>query len=332
MNKKYSFKEIGIEGAYFLEDIQSIPIDALCIYEKKEKKLITSNNLLRCCFSDEKEYDRGSYGLICLVHRKVEGKEEQVLWKKPRISLINLTQEAVLQHLAYKTLEAEGISWAIPKVLDVFRNENEICFSMEAIAGVNAEEYLTLPTSSEKDFFLLIAQISLLLWCLESHLSLDHRDIKANNLLIKSEPCIMKVKIYEKVWHFICPFQVVILDFGFACLGSNGLRSRPLVNLGDGVLPPMDPCPKEGRDLFQLLSSLLSSKDIVAKLSPRVIGKIDQWLSVGTKSYGSMARRWSSENWIYLVASQADFALPSCCPSNILRELLPELPGFLRVE
>jgi serine/threonine protein kinase len=332
MNKKYSFKEIGIEGTYFLEDIQSIPLDALCIYEKKEKKLFTKSKEFRCCFSDEKEYDKGSYGLICLVHRTLDDREEQVLLKKPRISLINMTQEAVLQHLAYKTLETEGISWAVPKVLDVFRKEHEVCFSMEAIVGVNAEEYLSLPTSSEKEFFILLAQISLLLWCLESHLSLDHRDIKANNLLIKAEPCVMKVQIYEKVWHLISPFQVVILDFGFACIGSNGLRSRPLVNLGDGVLPPMDPCPKEGRDLFQLLTSLMSSRTIVAKLSSRILAKIDQWLSVGTKSYGSMARRWSSENWIYLVASQSDFALPSCCPSNILRDLLPELPGFLRVE
>ena len=331
MNKKYSFQEIGVEGTYFLKEIGRIASENICTLTK-EKKLIASTGDLRAYITDEKEFDSGSYGVLSLANRISSGKKELILFKKPRLPMMNLTQEAIVQHVAYKILEGEGIPWAIPKVRDLFQRDTEICFSMDAIVGINPEEFFRSPKTTEKDFFFLIAQISLLLWSLEFHLSLDHRDIKANNLLIKIEPCILQIKIHDKLWKLLSPFQVVILDFGFACIGSNGLRSHPLVNLGDGVLPPMDPCPKEGRDLFQLLTSFFSQKTLVEKLSPRVLTKLDEWLSVGKKSYGSMARRWSSENWIYLVASQSDFSMPACCPSRILPQLLSELPGFLFVE
>lgn len=331
MNKKYSFQEIGVEGAYFLQETVSLPPESIPILDK-EKRLVSPNGMVRAAFTDEKEFDSGSYGVLSLANRITPEKQELILFKKPRLSMMNLTQEAIVQYLAYKCLEAEGIPWAIPRVRDLFLKDTETWFSMDAILGINPEEFFRSSKSTEKDFFFLLAQISLLLWSLESHLSLDHRDIKADNLLLKLEPCVLQIQIHGKVWKLLSPFQVVILDFGFACIGSNGLRSRPLINLGDGVLPPMDPCPKEGRDMFQLLTSFFSIKSLSEKLSPRAITKIDGWLSVGKKSYGSMARRWSSENWVYLVASQSDFSMPSCCPARILPELLSELTGFLFVE
>ena len=176
---------------------------------------------------------------------------------------------------------------------------------------------------------MLIAQISLYLWCLETHLGLDHRDLKLDNIIIKHQPCDIHLTIQNNQWSLRSPFTVVILDFGFACLGSKEIRGKPIVNLGDGVLPPMDPCPKEGRDLFQLLISFLRYETLTKKLSPSLLKKVDTWLSIGTKSYGPMARRWSTENWTYLVASQRDFAIPSCCPLNILQSILPELHGHL---
>ena len=331
MNKKYSFQEIGVEGTYSLDEIQTIPSENISRLDK-EKKLVSPSGDIRAYFTDEKEFDHGSYGVLSLATRITSEKQELILLKKPRLSMMNLTQEAIVQHLAYKCLEGEGIPWAIPRVRDLLFKDTETWFSMDAILGINPEEFFRSPKSTEKDFFFLLAQISLLLWSLESHLSLDHRDIKADNLLLKLEPCVLQTKIQRKLWKLLSPFQLVILDFGFACIGSNGLRSRPIINLGDGVLPPMDPCPKEGRDLFQLLTSFFSLKSLTEKLSPRTTAKIDGWLSVGKKSYGSMARRWSSENWVYLVASQSDFSMPSCCPARILPEILPELSGFLFVE
>jgi serine/threonine protein kinase len=255
--------------------------------------------------------------------------EKYVLLKQPRMAEMNLVQEAVLQHLAHKTLEAEGMPCAISKVYDVFRNKKEVWFSMERIYGNGIEEWFRVTKAPDTDFLFLIAQISLILATLETHLNLDHRDLKSSNLLIKQDPCKIHVKLKDGVWTLQSPFTVVVLDFGFACLGSEVLRGKPWVNLGDGILPPMDPCPKEGRDMFHLLISLLGLSVIQHSISKRLHEKIDSWLTLGKKSYGPMARRWSTENWSYLVSSQPQFAIPNCCPLQILQDILPELKGAL---
>ena len=242
---------------------------------------------------------------------------------------MNLLQEGVLQHLAHTTAEKEGFGWCIPKVYDIFWRDQKVWFSMEYIPGIPVLDWFHQSGHHDHDFYFLLAQISLYLIYLETHLGLDHRDLKLDNLLIKQQPCKLEVAVKGKCWDLTAPFTVVLLDFGFACLGSKELRGKPVINLGDGILPPMDPCPKEGRDLFQLLTSFLRSPEFTQKISPALHKQIDTWLSIGSKSYGPMARRWSTENWTYLVASQRDFAIPSCCPLNILSNILTPLQGSL---
>jgi serine/threonine protein kinase len=203
---------------------------------------------------------------------------------------------------------------------------------MEYIAGISVLDWFSKSLTPDRDFLFLLAQICLSLLCLETNLGLDHRDLKLDNLLIKQQPCTLQLTVKEKQWTLTAPFTVVILDFGFACLGSKELRGKPVINLGDGILPPMDPCPKEGRDLFQLLTSFLRYELFSKKISSPLHQQIDTWLSIGSKSYGPMARRWSTENWTYLVASQRDFAVPSCCPLNILKDILPALQGHLSMK
>jgi hypothetical protein len=104
------------------------------------------------------------------------------------------------------------------------------------------------------------------------------------------------------------------------------------VNLGDGVLPKMDPCPKEGRDLFHLFVSILGLSAAQTNFPPALIQRIEKWMEIGSKSYGEMARKWATENWVHLVTSERKFANPSCKPETILRTILPELPGSLFFE
>lgn len=325
-SKRFSLQEIGIEGIYTIPTIPTIEVLNICQYNGKDK-LLTRSNETRCSLHMEKVLDHGSYGNVYLARRD----ETTILLKQPRIAEMNLLQEAVLQHLAHKTLEAEGLPWAIPKVYDVFWNTKtkEVWFSMERIYGYGVSEWFSITKTPDVDCFFLLAQLSLILATLESQLNLDHRDLKHSNLLIKKEPCVIHVRLHEHVWTLTSPFTVVVLDFGFACLGSEILRGKPWVNLGDGVLPPMDPCPKEGRDMFHLLTSLLGLPAFQQRLSKRLHEKIDGWLSLGKKSYGPMARRWSTENWSYLVSSQPEFAIPNCCPLRILQDLLLDLKGAL---
>jgi serine/threonine protein kinase len=321
-HKKFHLDEIGIPGTYSIEDINSIPLENISKYSSKEKHIKTKTLAIRTNLHQEKLVNHGSYGNLYTATRFGTNSSHPVLMKQPRLAEMNLTQEAVLQHIAYKTMEQEGNSSCIPKVYDVFWKDNHVWFSMEQIHGYSILNWFEKKTTNaDRDFLFLIAQMALVLWCLETHLALDHRDLKVDNLLIKP---IASTTVFHG-WTLKSPFTVVLLDFGFACLGSNDEKHTPIVNLGDGVLPPMDPCPKEGRDLFQLLISLISLKSFRDKISAPIQSKIDTWLTNGKKSYGDMARRWSTENWSYLVTSQANFEILSCKPENILLSIKSDL-------
>lgn len=323
--KRHSLEEIGIERNITIPEIPGIDLSLLPIYDLKQKLLFTHHHTNRASLHLESELDHGSYGNITLARRN----EMQILLKQPRMSEMNLLQEAVLQHLAYKTMEHVGAGWAVPKVYDVFRKGDQVWFSMERITGIRVSDWFERSKTPDLDTLHLLAQMSLILGTLELYLNLDHRDLKISNCILKAQTCKIHIPLFDTVWTLESPFTVVVLDFGFACLGSEALRGKPWVNLGDGVLPPMDPCPKEGRDLFHLLVSLFGVSSFRDRISKRLHDKLDGWLAVGKKSYGPMARRWSTENWSYLVSSQPTFAIPACCPHKILQEILPDLKGSL---
>jgi serine/threonine protein kinase len=323
--KTVSLSSLGIEGHHRISQIPLLETSSIPRYSEKQKCLLSSNQTNRASLLFESQLDHGSYGNIYLAKRN----SLPVLVNQPRMREMNLFQEAILQCLAQKTLEDEGIGWAIPAVYDVFWKGNEIWFSMEKIQGLSIEDWFANTQIPDKDTYFLLAQLCMILATLESHLNLDHRDLKTSNLLLKPQPCKIQIKLKDSTWFLQSPFTVVVLDFGFACLGSEVLRGKPFVNLGDGVLPPMDPCPKEGRDMFHLLVSLLGVPIFREKISPSLHGKVDAWLTIGKKSYAPMARRWSTENWSYLVSSEPSFSIPKCCPLAILYDILPELKDSL---
>lgn len=278
--KPLSFHDIGIEGIYTIPSIPRIEPSILPIYNENDKRIEFRNHTVRTPFQVESQIDHGSYGNIYIAKRG----DLSVLLKQPRMTEMNLLQEAVLQHLAFKTLEAEGISWAVPKVYDVFLRKKETCFSMERIHGSTVFEWFSKTLTPDTDTLFLLVQICQILTILETYLNLDHRDLKSNNLLFVKESCSIRLKLGDEVWRLKCPFKVIVLDFGFACLGSESLQGVPLVNLGDGVLPPMDPCPKEGRDIFHLLVSLLGLPIFRERISKELHDKIDGWLSLREKN------------------------------------------------
>jgi serine/threonine protein kinase len=327
-HEKINLDKLGVQGSYHLDDIPRISLDTLPVYSETTHELV-QNGKIRAKFTNEKPLAHGSYGnLFFTVRHTVDAKA--VLLKQPRMAEMSLFQEGVLQSIAQFTAEQGGIGWCVPKVYDVFWRQERVWFSMEYITGQSVVEWFQHQEHPDLDFYHLIAQLCLYLGYLETHLGLDHRDLKLDNLIVKQQPCEVAITLQGQSWTLKSPFTVVILDFGFACLGSKEVRGKPIVNLGDGILPPMDPCPKEGRDLFQLLTSFLRYETLTKKLSPSVLKQVDEWLSIGQKSYGPMARRWSTENWTYLVASQRDFAIPSCCPVNILKSIFPHIHGFLQ--
>ena len=316
-DKKLNLSLLGIDGCYSLNDLSKIPNSKLSVFRERERSIVSGQSLRAHLFM-EQIVNHGSYGNLVSANRITDGFIVPVMVKIPRLPEMNLTQEAIIQSLCYSHLKSEGASWAIPQVYDIFLKDGKPCFSMDQIKGKTVLEWFEASKTPDHDFFLLMAQLSLLLWSLETRLNIDHRDLKADNILIKEGSIILRISN----WTLECPFQVILLDFGFACLGS-------LVNLGDGVLPPMDPCPKEGRDLFQLLVSLMHLKFFTKHLSQNTKDKITKWLSVGSKSYSPIAERWSPESWVYLITSQRGFVASKCSPLKLLEDLYEPLSGSL---
>jgi hypothetical protein len=271
------------------------------------KELITgeirdSTGLKRCKLEYKETVNHGSYGYIQRVLR------DRVICvcKRPLRTGDSFMTEAIVQLLAYHTLEKRGIH-AVPKVLDIYRYVSEVRFTMEYIAGHSALEEIYNSTDPDTTLLQILAQTCLLLGILEETIHLDHRDLKMTNLWIRATPVTYSVRLGSQKWTLTAPFQVVILDFGFACIGDG--RGHSVVNLGE-VIPDLDPCPKNGRDLYQCIMSLLSVEKVKYRLSP-----------VMQESLKTLVGPTSSLTMTYLITAHPRFSLPSLCPSYLLSTL-----------
>lgn len=271
------------------------------------KELITgdlkaSTGDIRCRLQYKEAINHGSYGYIQRVLRD----SVICVCKRPLKSADSFVAEAIIQLLAYQTLESHGI-YAVPKVLDIYRYINESRFTMEYIDGRSALEEMYDSSDPDTTLLQILSQVCILLAILEETIHLDHRDLKITNLWIRPIPVNYRVSIGGSLWSVTAPFQVVILDFGFACIGDG--FGRTFLNLGD-VIPDIDPCPKDGRDLYQCIMSILSVDLIRQRLSPTIQGILQSW--VGTT--GSL-------KWAYLITAHPQFSVPSLKPLSLLSTL-----------
>jgi serine/threonine protein kinase len=267
--------------------------------------------------------NEGTYGQI--LHG-VRDKKHSVVIKKPKHTTHSLEQEALTQHLVFLTLESAGIRGAISRVYDIYEYAGEVRFSMEHIHGVSSIQFLLQSSDPVSVLVEILSQVAFLLAFLEQTLHLDHRDLKPTNLWIRSTPVQYRGVIGGEVWEIRSPFQVVLLDFGFACIGSS-------VNVGRDIFPDIDPCPKEGRDLFQFLISMWSVKEVRSLLPTSLHGCIDELLKYQSISYSDLAQQTPHSTWSYLVVANPTFSHPPLHPRNVLWKLADINPtGVRRLE
>jgi serine/threonine protein kinase len=253
--------------------------------------------------------------------------------KCPQVPTISLSTEALIQWLAATTLEQRaGIIGAVPKVYDLFQYAGETRFSMEYVDGVSAAEYIaTTPAAATDGIFLqILAQTALLLSILQQYMRLDHRDLKGDNLWIRPRPISYTVKLKDYnasdiVWRVEAPFQVVLLDFGFACIG--GEDGNAVVSLSDGLLPAIDPCPKEGRDMLQLVASFWFLPCIRERLSPEMRAYVTDLLSYKGANHASTVQKMQTLDWLYMKGSEREFRYPPLEPIQMLKSLSDNWKG-----
>jgi len=271
--------------------------------------LKTAAGVKRCHLEYKEQRAYGAYGSIRMVNRSDSSGNIQCCVKIPHNPMYSLCPEAIVQWIAGTMLQREGIIGAVPSVFDIFQYAGETRFSMEYIHGVPALQKILDAANPTKVFIQVLAQVSLLLAFLERYMYLDHRDLNINNLWIRDTPVAYTLHVDGTVWHLEAPFQVVILDFGFSCIGGEG--GNAVVSLSDGILPRVDPCPKDGRDLFQLISSLLYVPQIHNLLDTSVTSDMERLLSM----------KPLRPRWIYLLVSDSKFRNHLLNPASLLETL-----------
>ena len=285
---------------------------------------------VRCSIHYRHIVNRGGYGKILLANRiDLSGVSSQVCVKAPHTPTFSLCPEALIQWMASSALIRAGVLGAIPLVYDIFQYAGETRFSMSYVNGSSCIDYITTALNPQRAFLEILVQASMLLGFLEETIHLDHRDLKADNIWIRHEPIHYTVSIAKKQWTCSAQFQVVLLDFGFSCLG--GKNGDAVVSLSDGILPRIDPCPKEGRDLFQLLSSLWCLPQIRERMSTPLTIDIELLLSYKNKPYIDLVHKTLDVSWVYLLVSDIEFTHPPLHPISLLHMLSIKYP-YLHIQ
>jgi serine/threonine protein kinase len=307
----------------FTTDGFKIPLDALP--KQYIDGTLRSGSRKRCSIRYRDLKGKGGYGNIYLAKRvDPSGSEIDVCVKVSHIVSHSLCPEAIIQWLAYSSLATANIVGAIPRVYDIFQYVGETRFSMSFVDGISSIDYILASSKPGETLLQILVQTSALLAFLEEKIHLDHRDLKADNIWIRQEPINYTLSIGGTSWHITAPFQVVLLDFGFSCLGSS--ENIAVVSLSCGILPLVDPCPKEGRDLFQLISSLWSIPQIRSSIDSEVSSDIELLLSYRNKPYTNLIVRTIDINWVYLLVSDSKFKHPPLHPISLLERLSIKYP------
>ena len=287
--------------------VQDIP------YQRVDGKVFTPQGKHRSTIQYKRIVNQG---VNCIIQQGVRAPATPVAIKRPKYPHTHLRMEAAIQAIAHRAVEREGICGAVPKVYDIFRFADEVRFTMEWIEGESSYEFLRAQLQSdsstfEQTFLHILLQTAYILEILGRELGLDHRDMKLDNLWIRKPPGGVSYRIHGI--QYTCPFQVVLLDFGFACLGTPDRNMT--VNLGNAI-PDIDSCPKEGRDIYHILNRLLEPPQFAEALCPTVRTTLLDWMApVGP----SQSRR------SHVLTSLPSFSLPALSPHSVVSWTLSQL-------
>jgi serine/threonine protein kinase len=323
MLKQFSLLPLHINHTVSLSNIR-IPIDKFPTEDGAGNLFVEKSTVAIARLIYGKKMFEGGYGNVYICKRLEDGKSTNVMVKKAKNGQINLGEEGTLQWIARNTLKNHSLESAIPEVYDIFISGKSLSFSMELIEGDFPYVYLAKVENPDEFFFQILAQVSVLLYFLEIDIFLDHRDLKANNLYIRERPVDYKVTIEGVTYHIKAPFQVLLLDFGFACIGDESGKTK--INIADGIFPLSDPCPKEGRDLFHLITSFWSIPSIRERMSEATQKEVDGWLRKDTKDFSKLARKLTQTDWVYIVTGDPKFKYPKLKPLTILKVISGSKP------
>jgi serine/threonine protein kinase len=283
-------------------------------------EVFDSSGLYLYRLSPVEKLGEGTFGKVDSFKCVYKDTQEQsiVAIKRPKFPEVDLFMEALFQWRVHDCLEEYGLGFSIPQVYSIikFKQSGDIWFSMKSYKAMLLSAWCLQNIKKDgKLFTLLLLQISLVLEVLENILQVDHRDLKVNNIMVVDEKCEIDVGQAKKL---VFPFHIVFIDFGYACAGK-------IIDMktSDGI-PPIDMCPKEGRDMFQILVSLWRIQGLREILEQRwgtwIRYRIDS--AFPQNSYARLAECAMDLNWLYSVTENTVFRAPLCAPSVIIKDCL----------
>lgn len=326
--------EIGLSWKGSLETLASVPNAKCAVLSGSTLKEYTGKD--RCILQIEETLADHTFGKLVWAKRSIGASSMDVLVKKP-ISQSHSKQEAVIQWLVNDSLTLHGLGDHCPKIYDIFSISNSLWFSMAAVysAPILDEYLLSLPywnTPTEENGSILlkiISQIAMICFVLEKKIGFNHRDLKPDNILVKLD----SFKAHSLKWknefelHIAASHTAIMVDFGFSCLGPGSI---PWIQAGDGVLPPFDPCPKVGRDIFMILVFLLWRKDVRNSLPEKYLEFFKNSLHLTTETLSQMVNlNKNPSHWIYMLITQRGFQCPALDPLVWLESCAVNFPDIV---
>jgi serine/threonine protein kinase len=215
------------------------------------------------------------------------------------------TSEALLHVLAWRTMLRTTTPWAIPRPYEVFGDHvatpaaggagaatatsvidgwKSMSLCMSYVRGRTLYSYIekywkpaTL-TENARAFLEILAQIAYILHHLQARLRLNHRDVKVNNLMVRTrkEPVILTLGDMSVP----TMFEVTLIDFGFACVGCPPPRAPNTVFQAGSWFPMGELCCKQGRDLAQLLYCIHCYFPLNNYLPPALYTVVRSWMQI----------------------------------------------------
>jgi len=319
-----SLESIGISHSGCLRDSTWIQNIKLPIHQSTTNPYIyidLPNERLVCI----KNVAHGMFGYIDLAIYDTKNKSQYVYVKRPIISGNSLMYEACVQKLVGDSLYNIGFPTGAPKILSIFRLiDNSVCFAMEQNDNsITLDRYLEPLHISQISNVIIdcLLQLSAMIWHLDTNLGINHRDLKPSNFLIveHEKPIIKIINIESDILEIESKYSLTFIDFGFSCIGSTKTHICD-ISLST-VYSKLDPCPKDGRDMYLFLAFLYI--DYHNKLPLQLLSLFESWLSIpGSNLCRFMKKdKENSKKWIYFMTGSEKVKQFNSLPSKIIKDL-----------
>jgi serine/threonine protein kinase len=314
-----------------LEPVQKLILDGDSVVTKK-------SDTRPVCFSDFQPSLHGTFGTLFEVFRKTPSSTSSVFLKASKQDSGQFLHiEAILQEVSRCILAYYGFPRAVPRVHDILQHPiYTICFTMEIQSdALFFSDYIQtyIHNSQQKNdtlFISILAQLATYLAILEHELCLNHRDLTGTNVLMiaPSDESQNHVQLGSSSWDLRFQHRVILIDFGFAAIGS--MPNRKTILQAGSYFHQTDPCPKDGRDLFLFLASLWKNPIIRKSVSSNVRTLFHTWLTQGKKNWAAWLEASESDlTGMYLLLMKEEFKNPRTNPINLLRDIARAFPTIV---